>query len=1014
MDAIDQAVQVFLGVPDVLGTSSAQAADEVRQEQDRSAAIRMARRAIAELRDQALELLARLDDTDHGLTALEKTVNVDNFDAERWPQRREAIAAELAADPGKGGVAWLTSAVRAFLTGRPDEVDRLVDEPFALPVEVSWGPDRLSTAPDALRARSLPRLEPWLRYLAAGAPLGAGPAASGELQARALTLHARLLMSGSQPGAEALAAATELLESASRLDGSPEAEVLAAQAALARLGAPAAPAQAETAATLARRAWEAEHCVAAAVEMFYAGRGPVVEPPSLLNQARTLVDGIPDSGALEGALDLLVLPVPDEIWLAAALRAAREHDLAAGRRLVDRISSDAEPLLAAEAAELRVQIARDAGDPQQAVADLLSAAGLANAIAGRSQRAIDDYTEARQLVPDNQDATLGLADALLYDSWAKPLRDGIAELRQAVTLLDQEYRQRPLDTGTSWSLLTYSSLYTELVQQVVPHERAESLWQAALAAARVIAFVPSDASRWVRLSQALSSLFCLRAAAVAASQADRLAPDDLNVIRSRVATLVDVGDLRDTGAIDACLARLRRAQSDNPDAWYHMIHAAAMLLSARELSGEQAAAKLEQARKAADEAVRLEPQNLYYLQVRAEIAQRSGDAELAAKDFETMWQASRLDEVSGLSYAARAATELELGADAVAVCRQVVALAKVTAGDYDDYFNRGAALLLVGDGSGMADLETAVSIAATPSGIDYVRNRTVRLAGVLRGKDAAPDLSGIVQATEARAAQIEAERQTPPSGLIAAELDRVADNRFYSPAVKRTAALAVSLIRAWCGLALGDPEALSLLAEVAARHPEYPELSSAAKDLAADPLPGMDPNQAGPSAKPQPAPSEQVLQTYLPRSWFAGLDDPMNHELIRRFVPDARARLRRSTGATLPGVNFRDDVSLEPAGFRILLHESVVAEGWLGPDRWYLPATEGGALPADVRARLEPAPEAAGPDPFPVLTAFPAPENPDPLTALVAWPPAEVVTRRLELAFASWRDAQDRPAKSPQ
>lgn len=953
-------------------------------------------------------MLTRLDDTDHGLSVLEKTVTADSLDPERWPQRRDAIAAELAADPGNGGAAWLTAAARAFLTGRLGEVDRLVSEPFALPVEVSWSQDRMSTAPDALRARSLPRLEPWLRYLAVGAPLGDRSAVSGDLQARALTLHARLLINENQPGAPA--AAADLLERASRLDGSHEAEVLAARAALARLAAPEA-ARAEPAASLARRGWEAERCAATAVEMFYAEHDPADEPLGSLTQARTLVEGIPHPGNLEGALDLLVLSVPDEIWLAAALRAAHQPDLGAGRRLADRISSAAAPLLAAEAADLRVQIAKDASDPDQAVADLLSAAGLANAIAGRSQRAIDAYTQARQLVADHQDATLGLADALLFDGWAKPLRDGIEELRRAVTLLNQEYRRRPLDTGTSWSLLTYSSLHSALIEQVVPQERADSLWQAALAAARAIAFVPSDATRWVRLSQALSSLICPRTAAVAASYADRLAPDDLGVIRSRIASLVDIGDIRDTGDIDAGLARLRQAQQANPDAWYHMIHAVAMRLSARELSGEPAAARLREARQAADDAVRLEPQNLFYVQVQADIALRSGDAELATKDFETIWQAARLDEVSGLSYAARAATELELGTDAVALCQQVVALAKVTAGDHDDYFNRGAALLLVGDGSGMDDLQMAVSIAATPSSIDYLRNRIVRLAGVLRRKDAARDLSGITEAIEARAAEIEAEHQTPPSALIAAELNRVAGNRFYPSRLSRMAALAVSLIRAWCALALGDPEAPALLAEAAAQDHDYPQLSSAVKDLAADPLPGADPSGAAPPVKPQPAPAEQVLQTYLPPSWFAGLDDPLKHELITRLVPDARARLRRRTGATLPGVNFRDDASLEPAGFRILLHGQAVAEGQLRPDRWYCPASLGGALRPEARARMESAPEAAGPDPFPVLAAFPAPEDPDPLTALVAWPPAEVVIRRLELAFATWRADADRQAK---
>jgi hypothetical protein len=41
-----------------------------------------------------------------------------------------------------------------------------------------------------------------------------------------------------------------------------------------------------------------------------------------------------------------------------------------------------------------------------------------------------------------------------------------------------------------------------------------------------------------------------------------------------------------------------------------------------------------------------------------------------------------------------------------------------------------------------------------------------------------------------------------------------------------------------------------------------------------------------------------------------------------------------------------------------------------------------------------------------VLSSFPAPKDPDPLTVLVAWQPAEVVARRLELAYEAWLAAQ--------
>jgi hypothetical protein len=53
--------------------------------------------------------------------------------------------------------------------------------------------------------------------------------------------------------------------------------------------------------------------------------------------------------------------------------------------------------------------------------------------------------------------------------------------------------------------------------------------------------------------------------------------------------------------------------------------------------------------------------------------------------------------------------------------------------------------------------------------------------------------------------------------------------------------------------------------------------------------------------------------------------------------------------------------------------------------------------------------EAGGrPGSVPVLSSFPEPKDPDLVTVLVAWPPAEVVTRRMQQAYAAWLAAQPR------
>ena len=156
--------------------------------------------------------------------------------------------------------------------------------------------------------------------------------------------------------------ATELVGLASQADGQQEAEVLAARSVLARLWPPGAgaPVTGPDSAALAQAAWKAERCPAAAVEMFYVERPGTGQPRSTLDTARALIDELPAAADLHGALEILVLPVPDEILLAAAERAAREQNFEVARRLADQARASVAPQLATEAAELRARIAGEA------------------------------------------------------------------------------------------------------------------------------------------------------------------------------------------------------------------------------------------------------------------------------------------------------------------------------------------------------------------------------------------------------------------------------------------------------------------------------------------------------------------------------------------------------------------------------------------------------------------------------------------------------------------------------
>src|SRR5262249_21402289 len=255
------------------------------------------------------------------------------------------------------------------------------------------------------------------------------------------------------------------------------------------------------------------------------------------------------------------------------------------------------------------------------------------------------------------------------------------------------------------------------------------------AAARAIAFDASQAQRWVRLAEALIDLNCDHTAAVLSSHAMRLDPSDQVVQRNRIATLTNLGE------VDAALELLGKATRESGDGWFSAVRAIVLKVSARGVSGPDAAARLDEARNAANDALRIEPQNLWYHLVRADVLLRAGKADLAEEDFEYLWRESRLDQADGLSFATPAAIELQPGTDAAAPSPRALNLADATVGDYGDRFNRGAALVLDGDEAGLHYLDDAMGLAATPFAIDYLRGRLGHLTEVCRHSDIAVDPS---------------------------------------------------------------------------------------------------------------------------------------------------------------------------------------------------------------------------------------------------------------------------------
>jgi Tetratricopeptide repeat len=998
-DRVDQALSPVREAAASLVVTVAQAAVQLMPQRVPATAIAAGLNGLTLMRERASELVDLIDHASSRLAQLKQELyDPRRFDPERWPERQQAISWELQAHPLDGASSWLAAWACAFLTGCPAEADRLVTEPFPLPAEAAWCPDRFGVAADALQARSVSRLAPILTYLADGGPLGGRALVPADVRARAAVLHGRLVL---QAGPDGVA---ELLDRAEQLAGGDDAEVLAARAALARMhnadAAAGGPGQLDAAAgglgqldaaaggpgqldaaPLARRAWEAERCPAAAVEYLYAEHGGDGRTPDALAGARHLIGELPfPAGRLEGMFDVLIQPVPDPLWAAAAEGAAAESDFDSARRLADRVRADAAPLLLADVADLRVRIAEQSGQDDAAVADLLDAAGLAALGAEQPKRAIDAYERALARVGDHQNAALHLADALLSDGWGKPLRQAEPNLRRAQGLLAAEWSRRPLTAETSWSLLTESYLHTLLAAGVIPDVRAAELWRAPLAAARAIAFDPSDGRAWGRLADCLTNLKCRRAALILGDHAARLAPDDPSVRDVRLVALSNLG------RVEAALPVLAQAEQQTPGPWYCAVRGFLLRLSAIERRDE-APVLLKDALKAADEAVRGQPDGTWPHQVRAELLLDLGAKDQAREEFEYLWREARLDEADGLIQASWAAAELGLGPDAVSLSEQAVALAVATVEDGEEYTCRGLSRILEGDRDGLSDLATATALTSTRAGILDLGARITRLTADLAARGSAVDLGDVTAAISARADQIAAYDAQPPLALVGAEFDRVSVNRHYDPDVSRAAALAAALARAFTLIAAGDPAGATALGELAAQHPEYPELASAVRVIGAAVT--ASPAESGPPA----AAPEAEVEIFVPPSWFAGLPEPNDHEIIKRFAPDVRARVRRSLGATLPSVSFKDDTSLEPARFRIRLRGTVTDEGKVSLDRWYVPDGLRSALSEPVQAALQPPADVAG------LYSFPAPASADSLTALVAWPAPEVVMRQLEQAY---------------
>src|SRR5260370_9257303 len=99
MEAAARALRPFVDAADELVKSAVQVTAQMRND-NQANTIPAARLAVARLRGQAQELLARLDDTDTRLSVLEAAaLTARRQHPALWPERRDPNTAKPAADP---------------------------------------------------------------------------------------------------------------------------------------------------------------------------------------------------------------------------------------------------------------------------------------------------------------------------------------------------------------------------------------------------------------------------------------------------------------------------------------------------------------------------------------------------------------------------------------------------------------------------------------------------------------------------------------------------------------------------------------------------------------------------------------------------------------------------------------------------------------------------------------------------------------------------------------------------
>jgi hypothetical protein len=929
-----------LGISAVLADVAAAAEAEADPRDAAKTARRLLPDRIHSLADAVTELQGLAD-------ALKHLQKILPYTAEGWPGERERLRGLLAADPASGVAAWLLYWYQAASYRHLDVLNWLAAE-VPLPAGAELLTDRAAAAASGLSQGSWDLAAPMLSAGLAGVRVGPAEVhLSGSVQRSLRLLLARLALRAGR-----LDDAEQILRTAREAEAS--AAVMALDARRCRKAGDLA-----TARSLLAGAQDADPGDLDVVTELIAQIDQPEHAEPALDLARVGVDGLTTLLDVDSAVGRLVEP-PSELWLAIADRAAREDNSALVAKALDHAerltSSD---VLLAGIAERR---AGQAGPGEARQRHLLDS-GDRNVNAGRLdrarldyQRVVDEQGDSEEMTRLRAQARIRNADCIAAQTSVLPLRAVRDEVTEALEELLEARQVADLAAAESWNFMIEAGLRLNLARGANP-DRSGQLWQAFLAAARAVAFVPGEARRWDLLGQAGRELCCYAVADVATSQSQQLGGQP--EISSRIDALLAGG--RNQDVIDLL--------GDANDAWSECVRCYALL---RQGEADAAVRLLR--------AVTIDPQWLFARNALVSALLLTGDCtEGVARAAELAGDlAERTDEMDSLAVHTQMAMVTGDFSAALTAARRLLLVEQETGlfrGDAG--VGVGQALTLLGEqGDGLAYIADSLALYDRLGSLDYwslvdrpVFATIAGLYGVGLDPAALDELEPIVAARKRELI----EPRDPDAELAAAEAG-TADPSVVSSAV----ALGTAILRLAGGQIAGVSE---LVATIGA---EYPQESDAVAAQLRDLVNRSDREEVAAEAPQESQEQDVPIRLALPESWFAGHPDPVrDHELFLRYLPEVRLR-----STELPPVRVSIESQLEPGGYTVSIGGQVLAAGLVSPAERYCQDSAFSFLPAELRS-------VAAPDSALGMQQLPAGSvaSAGPLAELLTMPAVEVVAR---------------------